>query len=327
MRALSARARAQLEHLPFEPQDVVCVFAGCTHGKGLHFLSTPTLAIGATVLLIREFDPATILCEMKKHGATVTGAAPAYIRSLVEAARRETELPKLRFALSSSDKLPENLPSIWQEIFKSPLLEGGGMTETCGPIFSNRPGDTAVGTIGRPYPGVHVRIVGPDGRDVPDGTGGELWCAGDFLFSEYWNDPEATRRVMVDGWYRTGDQAVRDHDGRYRILGRTGFMIKRGGIFVSPFKVEAALAKHPAIADCLATGMPSEKWGQEVEAFVVLKQTISLAELRAHAVMALGEPSRPVRIWSVDHIPKSSLGKVVRNDLVELRTSAKLLTQ
>jgi acyl-CoA synthetase (AMP-forming)/AMP-acid ligase II len=322
MRALTARARGQLEHLPFEPEDVVCVFADCTHGFGLHFLSTPTLAVGAAVLLVSEFDPPAVLREMTKHGATATGAAPAYLRSLLEAARRESNLPKLRFALSASDKLPESLPGEWQKLFAGPLLEGCGMTEACGAIFSNRPGDIGVGTIGRPYPGVHIRIVGPDGRDMSDETVGELWCKGDFLFSGYWNDPEATRRVMVDGWFRTGDQAVRDHNGRYRIVGRTPFMIKRGGIFVSPFEVEGALAKHEAVAECIATGMPSEKWGQEVEAFIVLKQTTSLADLRAHAASALGEPSRPVRFWSVDRIPKTGLGKVARTEVAQLRASA-----
>jgi acyl-CoA synthetase (AMP-forming)/AMP-acid ligase II len=327
MRALRARALGQLEHLPFEPEDVVCVFADCTHGFGLHFLATPTLAVGAAVLLVPEFDPPAILREMATHGATATGAAPAYLRSLLEAARRvpEPHLPKLRFALSASDKLPESLPGEWQKLFTGPLLEGAGMTEACGAIFSNRPGDIGVGTIGRPFPGVDVRIVGPGGRDVPDGTTGELWCKGDFLFSGYWNDPDATRRVMVDGWFKTGDQAVRDNDGRYRIVGRTPFMIKRGGIFVSPFEVEGALAKHTAIADCIAAGMPSEKWRQEVEAFIVLIQTISVADLRAHAAAALGEPSRPVRFWSVDRIPKTALGKVARSEVAELRASATLL--
>jgi acyl-CoA synthetase (AMP-forming)/AMP-acid ligase II len=132
---------------------------------------------------------------------------------------------------------------------------------------------------------------------------------------------------VVDGWLRTGDQAVRDHDGRYRIVGRTGFMIKRGGIFVSPYEVEAALAEHPVIAECVAAGAPSERWGQEVEAFVVLKQTIPVADLHAHAVRALGEPSRPVRFWSVARIPRTPLGKVARSEIVELRGSARLLTE
>ena len=170
------------------------------------------------------------------------------------------------------------------------------MSEACGTVFSNRPGDIGVGTVGRPLPGVRIRIVGTDGRDVADGTEGELWCAGEFLFIGYWNDPEANQRAVVDGWFRTGDQVVRDDHGRYRIVGRTGLMIKRGGIFVSPYEVEAAL-EHPAIRECLAVGMPSERWGQEFETFVVLQEPISAADLQVYAARVLGEPSRPVRYW------------------------------
>jgi long-chain acyl-CoA synthetase len=328
LRGARARARGQLEHLPFELDDVVCVFADCSHSFGLHTMTSPALAVGATVLMIPEFKPAAILRAMTKHGATVTGGAPGYLRGLLEAARRERDfdLPKLRFVISSSDKLPESFYDEWREVFSAPLIEGYGMTEACGNITFNRPGDVGEGSVGRPFPGVRIRIVGPDGRDVPDGTVGELWCAGNFLFARYWNDPDATRRALVDGWFRTGDQAVRDPHGRYRIVGRVGFMIKRGGIFVSPFEVEAALAQHPAIAECMATGAPSERWGQEVEAFLVLRQTVSAENLHAHAAQTLGEPSRPVRFWSVPEIPKTPAGKVARGALGELRASARPLT-
>jgi long-chain acyl-CoA synthetase len=327
MRGLRARARGQLEHLPFGPDDVVCVFSDCSHSFGLHSMTTPALAVGATVLMIPEFKPAAILRAMTQHGATVTGGAPGYLLGLLEAARREREFnaPNLRLVISSSDKLPESFYGEWREVFSAPLIEGYGMTEAGGNITFNRPGDVGEGTVGRPFPGVRIRIVGPDGRDVPDGTAGELWCTGDFLFARYWNDTDATRRAMIDGWFRTGDQAVRDHHGRYRIVGRTGFMIKRGGIFVSPFEVEAALAQHPAIAECMATGAPSEQWGQEVEAFVVLRRTVSAADLNTHAAQMLGEPSRPVRFWSVPEIPKTPAGKVARGGLGELRASARPL--
>src|SRR5262249_25012640 len=128
-------------------------------------------------------------------------------------------------------------------------------------------------------------------------------------------------------WYRTGDHAIRDRDGRYRIVGRAGFIIKRGGIPVSPYEVESALAQHPAIVECMVTGVPSERWGHEAEAFVVMKQIISVADLHAHAAASLGEASRPVRCWSVPRIPKNSAGKVARIDLGELRASARLLTE
>lgn len=329
LRGLNDRARALLQHLPIEPEDVVCVFSDCSHAFGLNVMAAPALAAGATVLLIPEFDPKAILREMSKHGATVMGGAPGYLLSLLDEARKGVDLgkSKLRRALSSSDKAPENLHREWPEVMGIPLLEAFGMSEACGTVFSNRPGDIGVGTVGRPLPGVRIRIVGTDGRDVADGTEGELWCAGEFLFIGYWNDPEATQRAVVDGWFRTGDQVVRDDHGRYRIVGRTGLMIKRGGIFVSPYEVEAALAKHPAIRECLAVGMPSERWGQEVETFVVLQEPISAADLQVYAARVLGEPSRPVRYWSVPHIARTAAGKIARSDIDKLRAAASLLSE
>jgi acyl-CoA synthetase (AMP-forming)/AMP-acid ligase II len=315
--------------LPIEPEDVVCVYSDCSHAFGLNVMAAPALAAGATVLLIPEFDPKAILREMSKYGATVTGGAPGYLLSLLQEARGGTDLgkPKLRLTISSSDKAPENLHREWPEVMGIPLLEAFGMIEACGTLFSNRPGDISVGTVGRPLPGVRVRIVGIDGRDVADGTEGELWCAGEFLFTGYWNDPEATRRAVVDGWFKTGDQVVRDDHGRYRIVGRTGFMIKRGGIFVSPYEVEAALAKHLAIRECLAVGAPSERWGQEVEVFVVMHEPISPADLHRYAARVLGEPSRPARYWSVASIPRTAAGKVARMDIHKLRAAASLLSE
>ena len=324
--AMYARVCAQLERLPFRPEDVVCVFSDISHGFGFNVLTMPTLTVGATLVMVPEFDPPSILGEIVKQGVTITGGAPAYLDDLLKAARHEPPATKLRFAITSGDKCPGPLQREWGEVFKAPLLEAFGITEAFSGLFMNRPDDICPGTVGRPIPGLRVRIVGPNG-DVPDGTVGELWLAGDFLFSGYWNDPDATRRAMVGDWYRTGDQAIRDREGRYRIVGRTGFMIKHGGIFVSPFEVEAALAEHSAIAESLVTGAPNEKWGQEVEAFVVLRHRISLADLQAHAAATLGEPNRPVRFWAVPAIPKTSLGKVMRSDTTNLRASAQLLTE
>jgi long-chain acyl-CoA synthetase len=326
LHGMYARVCAQLEHLPFSPDDVVCVFSDLSHGFGLNVLAMPTFAVGATLLVVPYFEPLSILREMVKQGVTITGGAPAYLDDLLHAARQESPATKLRFAITSADKCPAPLQRAWGEVFKAPLLEAFGITEAFSGLFMNRPDDICPGTVGRPIPGLRVRIVGPDG-DVPEGSVGELWLAGEYLFAGYWNDPDATQRAMVGDWYRTGDQAIRDHEGRYRIVGRTGFMIKRGGIPVSPFEVEAALAEHPAIAESLVRGVPNEKWGQEVEAFVVLRHRISVADLHAHAAATLGEPHRPVRFWMVPAIPKTSLGKVMRSDTTNLRASAQLLTE
>ena len=185
--ALDAHARALIEYLPLRPDDIVCVISDLSHGYGLHTLATLSFAVGAAIMIFdqSEYDDAKIIHDMAKQGATVAGSNPVRLRRLLQAAGNAVELPKLRFALSSTDKLPDDVARQWEEVFGSPLLEAWGMTETCSCVLLNRPSDHEVGTAGRPLPNLQVRIVGTDGRDVPDGDVGEMWLAGDFLFSGY----------------------------------------------------------------------------------------------------------------------------------------------
>jgi long-chain acyl-CoA synthetase len=324
--ALDAHARALIEYLPLRPDDVVCVVSDLSHGYGLHTLATLSFAVGAAIMIFdqSEYDDAKIIHDMAKKGATVAGSNPVRLRRLLQAAGNEVELPKLRFALSSTDKLPDDVARQWEEVFGSPLSEAWGMTETCSCVLLNRPGDHEIGSAGRPLPNLQVRIVGTDGRDVPDGNVGEMWLAGDFLFSGYWNDPEATQRVTNGGWFTTGDQFVREESGRYRFIGRAGHTIKRGGILGSVFEIESAFMCHPAIAECVAITVPSKEWGEDIEVFVKLRSAISATELHAHADTTCGIFMRPSRYWSVSAIPETSAGKVARN-IERLRALAKPL--
>jgi long-chain acyl-CoA synthetase len=306
LHALTTRARALSEYMPFRPDDVVCVVSDLSHGFGLHTLATAAFVVGAAVMIFdqAEFDARHILQEASREGATILGANPTNIRRLLRGASDASELPKLRFALSSTDQLPDDVALQWQEVFAAPLLEAWGMTEACS--------YHEIGTAGRPLPIVQARIVGADGRDVPDGDVGELWLAGDFLASGYCNNPEATRQTFSDGWLRTGDQFIRDPSGRYRFVGRGWHVIKHGGVGVSPFEVEEAMMRHPAIAQCVAIGVPSKEWGQDVEVFATLRSQVSATELRLHAINTLSLAGRPARYWSIPAIPETSAGKVAR---------------
>jgi long-chain acyl-CoA synthetase len=314
LHALTTRAHALIEYMPFRSDDVVCVISDLSHGFGLHTLATAGFAVGAAVMIFdqAEFDARRIIHEASREGATILGANPTNLRRLLRVVRDASELPKLRFALSSTDKLPDDVALQWQEVFAAPLLEAWGMTEACSCVLFNRPDDHKIGTVGRPLPIVQARIVGTDGRDVPDGDVGELWLAGDFLASGYWNNPEATLQALSDGWLKTGDQFIRDPSGRYRFVGRGWHIIKHGGVGVSPFEVESAMMRHPAIAQCVAIGVPSDEWGQDVEVFVTLRSPVSAAELRLHAAETLSLAGRPARYWSIPAIPETSAGKVAR---------------
>jgi malonyl-CoA/methylmalonyl-CoA synthetase len=178
-------------------------------------------------------------------------------------------------------------------------------------------GERVPGSVGRPLPGVEVRLVDDTGSTAPDGTPGELEVRGSGMFSEYWNDPDATRASFRDGWFRTGDVAVA-RDGRYRILGRKSIdIIKTGGFKVSALEIEEALLAHPDIAECAVVGVPDPEWGERVTAAVVCR---SGAELTAELVRGwvrerLAPYKVPSRVTFVRALPRNALGKVLKHEL------------
>jgi acyl-CoA synthetase (AMP-forming)/AMP-acid ligase II len=315
--ALNARARIQAEYLGYRPDDVVCAIVDFTHGWALHGLASPAWGVGAAVMMFdqSQFDPAQAMDAAAESGATIIGSVPMILYRLVQVARDAAELPRLRFGLSSGDRLPDDVALEWERIFGAPLLEAWGMTEGCVAILFNRLGDHEIGTVGRPLPGVSARIVDANGEDVPSGQIGELWLkTGKFAFSGYWNDPEKTQQAFQDGWLKTGDQFLRNANNRYRFVSRAVHLIKRGGLMVSAAEIESALMRHPSIAQCVAIGVPSgDEWGQNIEAFVKLRSHVTASELHLHAAKTMRMASCPTKYWSVASIPETHAGKISRN--------------
>ena len=323
---LDARLRSHLQCPPLRPDDVACPMSPLSTVAGLNACALPALAVGGKVLLLMSsFDPGNALEQMVKMGATVVMGGPSRVHGLIQAARARPELARtsLRFALTGGDKTQEALRRDWDETFGLPLLDGFGLSETLGGVLINRLDDPDhAGNVGTPFPEVAARLVGEDGQDVPDGTPGELCVKCDFLFTSYLNEPERTRDALVDGWFHTGDLAVRDAGGRFRILGRRDHLILRGTLNISPLEIEAAILDHPAVADCMVAGFPHEVLGQEVEAFLVLREPRSLEEIKDPVFDRLGPSMCPSQFWSVAEIPRTSQGKVDRKAAGQLRAHA-----
>jgi malonyl-CoA/methylmalonyl-CoA synthetase len=177
------------------------------------------------------------------------------------------------------------------------------------------------GFVGAPLPGVDVRLVDEAGADVAGGLPGELLVRGPGVFREYWRRPEATAAAFAEGgWFRTGDVAACDN-GAFRILGRLSVdIIKTGGEKVSALEVEAALRDHPDIADCAVVGLPDPEWGECVAAVVVLRgqATLTLPGLRDWARARLSAPKLPRRLVTVHALPRNTMGKVMKPQLIQL---------
>jgi fatty-acyl-CoA synthase len=196
-----------------------------------------------------------------------------------------------------------------------------GATET-GLVTLAKPPDlhAAPGTIGRVVPGNDVRLLDPQGRDVPEGEVGELYVRSTMLVSGYHDDPESTRASMRDGFFSVGDLARRDHEGRYFLEGRARDMIISGGVNVYPAEVEAVLEQHRGIAEAAVVGVDDAEWGERVRAFVVRAPGADAASLDEDAVRAwcrerLAGPKRPRDVVFVDALPRNATGKVLKREL------------
>jgi acyl-coenzyme A synthetase/AMP-(fatty) acid ligase len=211
----------------------------------------------------------------------------------------------------------------WTRHFGVDIIDGIGMTEMLHIFLSNAPGAVRPGTTGVAVPGYDLKLVDEDtGREVTSaGTPGTLFVRGASTATGYWARYDASRLVFQGEWLRTGDTYVRDDDGYYACLGRTGDMIKASGIWVSPMEVEARLLAHPAVAQAVVVAAPDADSLEKPVAYVVLAAgaLVTEAELIEHCRQGLPSFKRPRAIVFTDAFPTTATGKIRR---VELRTLA-----
>src|SRR5690606_38507870 len=219
--------------------------------------------------------------------------------------------------------LPHELVVPFEEATGGYLVEGYGLSE-CSPVLMANPvADNRVpGTVGLPLPGTECRVVDPEQPtvDVPAGERGELIVRGPQVFQGYYGKPEATQEVMVDGWFRTGDIVTIDEAGFVRIVDRIKELIITGGFNVAPTEVENALRQHADVEDAAVVGLPSEHSGEEVVAAIVLRDGVEDPDVEAIRDFARGilTPYKvPRRLFVVDELPKSLIGKVLRRQVRE----------
>jgi acyl-CoA synthetase (AMP-forming)/AMP-acid ligase II len=188
-----------------------------------------------------------------------------------------------------------------------------GQSET-GPVCTLRPDDPRdkAATIGRPAIGVELRLVDGAGDDVPQGEPGEIIVRGPFLMDGYFENPEETGLYFrgEDGWGWTGDLATADEDGFLTLVGRSKDMIISGGVNIYPREIEIALEKHQAVRDCTVFGIPDEKWGEALCAYVVVDGAITEETIIAHCTKHLARFKRPKIVRFVEQIPKTPSGKI-----------------
>jgi fatty-acyl-CoA synthase len=275
---------------------------------------------GGTVVLERSFEPVRCLeLIVEKRITTLMGVPAIYLFMAQEAAFDDADLSSLRSAVVGGAPMPEALLETWRARGVD-IVQGYGLTEAAPNVLCLPAEDAArkQGFAGKPYPYVEVALRDPASGRLLDGPAvGELVVRGPNVFAGYWRNPEASAAALADGWLLTGDLAERDGDGYFRIRDRLKDMYISGGENVYPAEVESVLHEHPAVADAAVVAVADERWGEAGIAVVVLapRATGDEEELLEHCAARLARFKIPRGIRFVDGLPRSGMGKVLKDEL------------
>jgi long-chain acyl-CoA synthetase len=298
--------------------DVVLAALPLAHSFGLNGALLAPLLVGATVRLVERFVPQAVVEVLERDGVTVLPAVATMFRRLLDIGFAGAS--RLRLGISGAAPCPWDLAEAWRTRTGVRIVRGYGMTELFRPL-SYLAGEAAdyPECVGRPVPGVEIRVVDDDGRPVTSGEEGELLIRTPAVMDGYHGGADDTRAILVDGWFWTGDLARVTADGYVAIVGRKRERIKRGGYSVFPGEVEAVLHAHPAVAEAAVAGVPDTTLGEEVAAWVALKPDgrAEADELIAWCRERLAAFKYPRRVSFVDALPRSATGKVLKAQLRE----------
>jgi long-chain acyl-CoA synthetase len=283
--------------------------------------------IGASqVLIINPRDIPALIDQMKERPPTILVMVNTLYNVLSRHSRiGEVDFSKLALCISGGMATQAAVAARWKEVTGKPIIEGYGLSETSPLVSVNRLDiEGFTGTIGYPVPSTHVRIADPEGEPAPVGEAGELWVKGPQVMAGYFEKPDETARaITADGWLRTGDIAVMNEDGSFRIVDRLKDMIIVSGQKVFPNEVEDVLVTHPKIREAAVIGVPDKNFGEGVCAFIVPgDDSLTEEEVRALCREQLAGYKVPRRIEFVGELPKSSVGKILRRELRAKEDSA-----
>ncbi|MFE0443852.1 acyl-CoA synthetase [Streptomyces fungicidicus] len=325
-RALATTLDALADAWQWTADDVLVHGLPLFHVHGLVLGTLGPLRRGGSVRHLGRFSAEGVARELG-DGATMLFGVPTMYHRLAEALPTAPGLAKAlagaRLLVSGSAALPVHDHERIAAATGRRVIERYGMTETLMNTAVRADGEARPGTVGVPLPGVELRLVEEDGSPVAsyDGeTVGEIQVRGPNLFTEYLNRPDATAAAFTaEGWFRTGDMAVRDPDGHVRIVGRKATdLIKSGGYKIGAGEIENALLEHPGVREAAVTGEPDADLGERIVAWVVPADPQSppaTEELAAHVARRLAPHKRPRVVHRLDALPRNDMGKIMKRDL------------
>jgi malonyl-CoA/methylmalonyl-CoA synthetase len=326
---IQAQVQSLVEAWEWTQADRIPLFLPLHHIHGIINITCCALWSGASIEPFARFDMKPILDQVKNHAYSLFMAVPTIYVKLIEALELASPQDRaeivngfaaMRLMVSGSAALPASVHEQWTALTGQKLLERYGMTEIGMAISNPYHGERRPGAVGVPLPGVQIRLKTEQGAIVTgDDEAGEIQVCGPGVFSSYWNRAEATAESFDDGWFRTGDMAVRER-GYYRIMGRLSIdIIKSGGYKLSALEIDSVLLEHPLIRECAVIGLPDPTWGEAVTAVVVLKENadlrsadLDLPQLRSWCKERLSVYKVPQHLRVVQELPRNAMGKVTK---------------
>ena len=301
---LLAQGRGVVEAWRWTAEDRLVLALPLFHVHGLAIALHGSLIAGGCAVLV-PFSPENVVRELRAGGTMFFGVPAMYQRLADYLDRNPADLRHVRLFVAGSAPLPATLFERCERVLGQPVLERYGITE--GGIVVSNPydGPRQPGRVGYPLPGVEVRLGEQD----------EVQLKGGQVFKGYWRNAAASADVFVDGWFRTGDIGEIAADGSLAIRGRIKELIISGGYNVYPREVEMVLEQHPAVAEVAVAGLPSERWGEEVTAFVVTRSQVQAEDLITFARDRLATYKCPRAVHFIEAIPRNAMGKIDRSKL------------
>ena len=310
---------ARIEPPVVAADDVVLLVLPLFHVYGLNAALGAVARHGATGLLVERFDPVETLAEVRRAGVTnVVGAPPMYVAWSMLPDVGDA-FSSVRLALSGAAPLPAQVLQRVLDTTGRHVFEGYGLTETAPVLTTTLMSEVAKpGSIGRPVPGVELRLLDEGGAPVEEGDPGEVVVRGDNLFLGYW--PDASGGPDEQGWFATGDVALLDADGDLHLVDRRQDLVLVSGFNVYPREVEDVLLTHPEVAEAAVLGIAHPYTGEAVKALVVRTpgSRLTAEDLIAHAAASLARFKCPTAVEFVPELPRGATGKVRKGRLREL---------
>lgn len=316
--------QAGIDCYGWAPDDVCLVAMPLAHIGGTGW-GVVGLLNGAGLVILREFDPPTVLGLIEPERITKLFMVPAALNFLIQMpGARDIEYSRLKLIFYGASPIPLDLLRQCMAVFGCGFCQQYGMTEACGTIVYLPPddhdpdGNRRMKSAGRAMPGIELKIIDKDGNTLPPEAVGEIATRSTSNMAGYWKSAAATRETLdADGWLRTGDAGYLDADGYLYIHDRVKDMIISGAENIYPAEVEDAIFGHPAVADVAVIGVPDDRWGEAVKAVVVLKAGAEAgeADLLRHARERIAAFKVPKSVDFVDVLPRNASGKVLKRAL------------